>query len=99
MAPARISKLIIKNYLDNFRKKIAILGFSFKVNVNDTRESASISICKDLLEEGAFLAIHDPKVDPKQISTDLGSKPINNIEETNNIDFEIKEGDWYFSRT
>ena len=50
------------------------------------------------MEEGAFLAIHDPKVDPEQISSDLGSKSINKIEGIKNIDFEIKEGDWYFSR-
>ena len=95
----RISKLIIKKLFGTISgKKIAILGFAFKANTNDTRESASITICKDLLEEGAFLAIHDPKVDPEQISTDLGSKPFDKIEEKNNIDFEIKEGDWYFSR-
>ena len=57
-------------------KKIAILGFSFKANTNDTRESAAITICKDLLEEGAFLAINDPKVSPNQISKDLGSAPV-----------------------
>ena len=35
-------------------KKIAILGFSFKANTNDTRESPAINICQKLLEEGAF---------------------------------------------
>ena len=34
---------------------------------------------KDLIEEGAHLIIHDPKVDPKQISMELGIDPINNI--------------------
>jgi UDPglucose 6-dehydrogenase len=53
-------------------KKIAILGFAFKKDTNDTRESAAIYICKDLLEEQAQLAIHDPKVEPKQIQKDLG---------------------------
>ena len=43
-------------------KNIAILGFSFKANTNDTRESPSIRISCDLLEEGAFLSIYDPKV-------------------------------------
>ena len=53
-------------------KKIAILGFAFKANTNDTRESSAITICKDLIEEGAILIIHDPKVESKQITKDLG---------------------------
>ena len=51
----RLSKLIIKNLFGTISgKKICILGFSFKANTNDTRESAAIKICKDLLEEGDF---------------------------------------------
>ena len=53
-------------------KKIAILGFSFKANTNDTRESPAIFICKELLVEGALLSIHDPKVSLAQIITELG---------------------------
>ena len=34
----------------------------------------SIPICKDLIEEGAILKIHDPKVEAKQISKDLGKE-------------------------
>ncbi len=72
----RISELIVKKLFGTVTdKKIAILGFAFKANTNDTRESASIQICKDLLEEGAELLIHDPKVDINQIALDLGTKP------------------------
>ncbi|TVP80320.1 MAG: UDP-glucose 6-dehydrogenase [Puniceicoccaceae bacterium] len=53
-------------------KKIAVLGFAFKKDTNDTRESAAIYICKDLLEEQANLAIYDPKVESAQIQRDLG---------------------------
>jgi UDPglucose 6-dehydrogenase len=52
-------------------KKIAILGFAFKKDTNDTRESAAIYICRDLLEEQANLAIYDPKVSALQIRQDL----------------------------
>ena len=72
----RIPKLIAKKLLGTISgKRIAILGFAFKANTNDTRESAAIQICKDLIEEGAILQIHDPKVSPKQISIDLNLKP------------------------
>ena len=43
-------------------KKIAILGFAFKKDTGDTRETSAISICTTLLEEGAKLHIYDPKV-------------------------------------
>ena len=38
-------------------KRIAVLGFAFKADTNDTRESPAIRIAADLLEEGAQLAI------------------------------------------
>jgi UDPglucose 6-dehydrogenase len=53
-------------------KKIAVLGFAFKKDTNDTRESAAIYICQDLLEEQANIAIYDPKVEVEQIQRDLG---------------------------
>ncbi|MBS0617446.1 MAG: nucleotide sugar dehydrogenase [Spirochaetes bacterium] len=42
-------------------KKIAILGFAFKPDTNDTRESPAIYVCKRLIEEKAQLFIHDPQ--------------------------------------
>ena len=68
----RISKLIVQKLFGTISgKKIVILGFAFKANTNDTRESAAIQICKDLLEEGADLIIQDPIVDECQIKLDL----------------------------
>ena len=68
----RISKLIVEKLFGTLSdKKIAILGFAFKANTNDTRESAAIQICKDLIDEGAILSIYDPKVSKKQILRDL----------------------------
>ena len=68
----RISKIIISKLFGNlFNKRLAILGFAFKANTNDTRESPAISICKDLLLEGAFLSIYDPQVEINQIQNDL----------------------------
>ena len=53
-------------------KKIAVLGFAFKKDTNDTRESAAIYVCGDLLEEQANLSIYDPKVPEWQMRKDLG---------------------------
>lgn len=53
-------------------KRIAVLGFAFKKNTGDTRESPSIDVCRSLLEERAEVAIYDPKVPADQIRADLG---------------------------
>lgn len=53
-------------------KRLAVLGFAFKADTNDTREAPAIRICRDLLEEGAELVIFDPKVSSSQIAGDLG---------------------------
>ena len=82
----RISKLIIKKLFGTLSgKKITILGFAFKANTNDTRESAAINICKDLLEEGAHLIIHDPQVKKSQIALDLGSEEIKKFNDQDNF--------------
>tara|TARA_B100000212_G_C27363653_1_gene529338 strand:+ start:335 stop:1750 length:1416 start_codon:yes stop_codon:yes gene_type:complete len=86
----RLSTLITKKLFGTLSNKIiTILGFAFKANTNDTRESAAIQICKDLLDEGAILNIHDPKVSTTQIEKDLNLSS-NNINENNNL----TEGTW-----
>lgn len=43
-------------------KKIAILGFAFKKDTGDTRETPALDVCKGLLGDNARLSIYDPKV-------------------------------------
>jgi UDPglucose 6-dehydrogenase len=43
-------------------KKLAILGFAFKKDTGDTRESAAAYVMKDLLDERALLSVYDPQV-------------------------------------
>ena len=69
-----IYKILVEKLYGNLSNKIiAILGFAFKANTNDTRESPAISICGDLLKEGAILNIHDPKVDHRLIKKNLNA--------------------------
>lgn len=68
----RFSEKVLRTLFNTVTgKRIAVLGFAFKKDTNDTRESASIYVCRDLLEERANLAIHDPKVKSEQICKDL----------------------------
>ncbi len=93
---SRIAKLITRKLFGTLSgKKIVILGFAFKENTNDTRESAAIQICKDLLDEGAYLLIHDPKVKAQQIELDLEKSQIEEYswKESKNL---LPEGNWNY---
>ena len=59
-------------------KKIAILGFAFKKDTNDTRESAAINVCRDLLSEHANVSVYDPKVPAHEIVADTLGKGATN---------------------
>jgi len=52
-------------------KKIAFLGWAFKKDTNDTRESAAIYVADDLLHEQARIMVYDPKVETETIYRDL----------------------------
>jgi UDPglucose 6-dehydrogenase len=69
----RIAQLVVNRLFGTVSgKRIGVLGFAFKADTNDTRESPAIRISRDLLEEGAVLAIVDPKVSEGQMARDLG---------------------------
>jgi UDPglucose 6-dehydrogenase len=54
-------------------KKIAILGFAFKKDTGDTRETPALDVCKGLLADNARLNVYDPQVSKDQIFTDLAT--------------------------
>jgi UDPglucose 6-dehydrogenase len=58
----RFVRLIIREMFNTIvGKKIVLLGFAFKANTGDTRESPGINVARKLLEERALLAISDPQ--------------------------------------
>ncbi|ETZ24557.1 nucleotide sugar dehydrogenase [Pedobacter sp. V48] len=68
----RFANKIIKNLYNTVNgKKIAFLGWAFKKDTNDTRESAAIYVADHLLYEQAEISVYDPKVPEQQIYVDL----------------------------
>lgn len=71
---SRFVKRIVRSMFNTVsNKRIAVWGFAFKKDTNDTRESAAIYACRDLLLEKANLAIYDPQVPEAQIRAELRS--------------------------
>ncbi len=85
----RISKLVVQKLFGTVSsKRIVILGFAFKANTNDIRESAAIRIVKELMENGANVVINDPKVELSQIEKEL--------EFEDNSSLMAESGTWEF---
>eukprot|EP00494_Astrolonche_serrata_P033926 UN34195 len=58
----RFAKRIVRTMFNTVAgKKITIMGFAFKKDTGDTRETASVYVCKHLLSERAKLTIYDPQ--------------------------------------
>ena len=75
----RFSNRIVKELFNTVAdKKIAVLGFAFKKDTNDTRESAAINVCRDLLAEHAKVTVYDPKVPAQEIRDDILGKGVEN---------------------
>ncbi len=77
----RFTGRIVKELFNTITgKRIAVLGFAFKKDTNDTRETAAIAVCQDLLAEGAEVLVYDPKVPESLIRFDvLGSETNENL--------------------
>ena len=80
---------ILKDFVSQYKldKKISILGWSFKKNTNDSRESSSIYITKKLITSGFQLNIYDPMVSKKRIESDLLTLGVKKTIINNNITY------------
>lgn len=68
----RFAKKIITTLFNTVNgKRITFLGWAFKKDTNDTRESAAIYVAEHLIEDGAEIHIYDPKVSEEKIKADM----------------------------
>lgn len=68
----RFAKNIIQTLYSTVNgKTIAFLGWAFKKDTNDSRESAAIYVADLLIDEQANIKVYDPKVTATQMQSDL----------------------------
>jgi UDPglucose 6-dehydrogenase len=90
----RFAKNIIKTlYSTVSGKTIAFLGWAFKKDTNDTRESAAIYVADLLIDEQASIKVYDPKVTSTQMQSDLNY--LNTRSESENTRYLKTENDPY----
>ena len=59
-------------YLHPYENKtISVLGWAFKKDTNDSRESASIYLTKSLIENNVNVKVYDPMVSKENVNSDL----------------------------
>ena len=78
----KIKSLIINNSLN---KNVCILGWAFKKDTNDSRESAAIYVSDSLIKSNIKINVYDPKVTKNQIKFDLNYINNDNKDITNNV--------------
>lgn len=68
----RFAQTVVSSMFNTItNKKLAVLGFAFKKDTGDTRETPSATVCRFFRQENAKVSIYDPKVPEKQIFVDL----------------------------
>ncbi|MGI9559843.1 MAG: nucleotide sugar dehydrogenase [Flavobacteriaceae bacterium] len=90
----RFAKNIIKTLYSTVNgKTIAFLGWAFKKDTNDTRESAAIYVGDLLMDEQATIKVYDPKVTATQMQSDINY--LNTRSEKQNTKYLKTENDPY----
>jgi UDPglucose 6-dehydrogenase len=88
----RFAEKIVKTLFNTVsNKKIAVWGWAFKKDTNDTRESAAVYVCRDLLRERAKLHVYDPRVSYEQIQLDLRNVMADSNGQVSPVDLQLIE--------
>ncbi len=88
----RFAEIISKYIEDNkINKVVSILGWAFKSNTKDSRESPSIYVSSYLLEKGIEIKIYDPMVPKERIKSDLNNYFILNGFKLNQVNKLLKK--------
>ena len=67
----RFSQIIIRNIETSSNQTVSVLGWAFKKDTNDSRESSSISVTSNLLLKGLTVKVYDPLIKLNQIYQDI----------------------------
>lgn len=64
----KLINLLVKNDLNPYDSKVLILGITFKENCPDSRNSKVIELCKEIIDFGVEIDIHDPIAEIESIT-------------------------------
>lgn len=76
---SKVIKLMLKKKIQVIDSKILILGFTFKENCPDVRNTKVIDIIKTLKEYNLNISIYDPWANPEEVKHEYGVEVINQL--------------------
>ncbi|CAM4217896.1 nucleotide sugar dehydrogenase [Erysipelothrix inopinata] len=82
-------KMMINDKKSLYDSKVAILGFTFKENCADIRNTRVIDIVKELNDFGVNVDIFDPLADADEVATHYGIKVVNNLPFAESISYDV----------
>ena len=86
---SEVIKLMIKNSIQIIKSEILILGFSFKENCPDFRNTKVIDIIRELEDYEINLTVVDPLVDSDKVFKEYGLKVMSSVPKKINFDAAI----------
>lgn len=75
----QVVKLMLKKGVQVLDSEILILGFTFKENCPDVRNTKVIDICKALTEYNVNISVYDPWADPEIVKREYGIELTNEL--------------------
>ncbi|WP_267739786.1 nucleotide sugar dehydrogenase [Myroides injenensis] len=77
---SKVVKLMVQKGINVSKSKVLLMGFAFKENCPDTRNTKVASIYKELVSYGIDVAVFDPWVNPKEVKEMYGIEVISEAE-------------------
>lgn len=75
----QVVKLMLKKGIQVLNSEVLILGFTFKENCPDVRNTKVIDIVEELLDYDVKVTIYDPWANPQEVMHEYGVKVINEL--------------------
>lgn len=73
---SQLVKAMTKRRIHVDQSRVLVLGFAFKENCPDLRNTKIVDIVKELEEYNVLVDVFDPWIDPKEADDEYGVKPI-----------------------
>lgn len=88
---SKVVKLMIQKGIDVSRSRVLLLGFAFKENCPDTRNTKVAKIYEELVSYGIDVDVYDPWVNVEEVREEYGIEVMTSIESINNKGFQVSD--------
>lgn len=88
---SKVVKLMIQKGIDVSRSRVLLLGFAFKENCPDTRNTKVAKIYEELVSYGIEVDVYDPWVNVEEVREEYGIEVKTSIESINNKGFQVND--------